>query len=151
MGNKTKNQHYIPESLLINFANGKEQVYEALVDKNKTYPTNISQSMSQRDTYEHPNLEINYLEKEFGRIETYLAPAIREIISNLESDCVNIDNIKKQVEGIMKEFLVFYYRSGALLREFSFDGLDESDKIPLMLEKIMNSKYLIELSEMMLD
>lgn len=147
MGNKTKNQHYIPESLLINFANGKEQVYEALVDKNKTYPTNISQSMSQRDTYEHPNLEINYLEKEFGRIETYLAPAIREIISNLESDCVNIDNIKKQVEGIMKEFLVFYYRSGALLREFSFDGLDESDKIPLMLEKIMNSKYLIELSE----
>jgi uncharacterized protein YchJ len=147
LGNQTKNQHYIPESLLINFANEKEQVYEALVDKNKIYQTNISQSMSQRDTYEHPNLEINYLEKEFGKIETYLAPAIREILSILESDFVNIDNIKNQVESNMKEFLIFYYRSGALLKEFSFDGLDESDKIHLMLEKIMNSKYLIELSD----
>lgn len=147
MKTKTKNQHYIPQSILANFANDKGQVSEALLQQKKIYSTNYRQSMSERHTYEHPDLEENYLENAFGKIESYFAPGMREIISNLESDSVNIEDIKKQVEIYMKDFLIFYYRSGALLKEFAFDGLNENDKIPLMWEKIMDSNYLTRLSE----
>lgn len=147
MKTKTKNQHYIPQSILANFANDKGQVAEALVQHKKIYSTNYRQSMSERHTYEHPDIEVNFLENAFGKIESYFAPGMREIISNLESDSVNIEEIKKQVEIYMKDFLIFYYRSGALLNEFAFDGLNENDKIPLMLEKIMDSNYLTRLSE----
>ena len=144
---KTKNQHYIPQSILVNFANNKGQLFEALVKQEKIYSTNYRQSMSERFTYEHPDLEVNLLENAFGKIESYFAPAMRKIISDLDSNSVSIDTIKMQADTFMKDYLVFYYRSGALLNEYAFDGLNVSVKIPLMLEKIIDSKYLSNLSE----
>ncbi|GAA0133398.1 hypothetical protein YSY43_02380 [Paenibacillus sp. YSY-4.3] len=147
MNTITKNQHYIPQSILANFANNKGKVFEILLKQKKIYPISYRQSMSERYTYEHPYLEENYLEKEFGKIESYFAPAMRKIIENLESDSNYIEDIKKQAETYMRDFFVFYYKSGALLNEYAFDGLHKDDKIPLMLEKIMNSIYLAELKD----
>ncbi|MBD8838888.1 DUF4238 domain-containing protein [Paenibacillus sp. CFBP 13594] len=143
----TKNQHYIPQSMLTNFANSKGRVFEVLLKNNNIYETSYRQSMSEKFTYEHPLLEGNYLENMFGKIESYFAPAMREIIAHLDSNLTPIEEIKKLVEKYMKEYLVFYYRSGALLNEFTFGGFSKEDKIPLMLEKIKDSNYLDKLSQ----
>ncbi|EGL19829.1 MULTISPECIES: DUF4238 domain-containing protein [unclassified Paenibacillus] len=146
MSNITKNQHYIPQSILSNFANNKGKVFEILLKNMNIYSVSYRQSMSERFTYEHPYLEDNYLEKKFGTLESYFAPAMRKIIESIESDSFNIQDIKKQSETYMRDFLIFYYRSGALLNEYTLGGLQKEDKIPLLLEKIFDSKYLIELS-----
>lgn len=146
MNTITKNQHYIPQSMLANFANSKGKVFEILLQSKNIYSISYRQSMSERFTYEHPYLEDNYLEKEFGKIESYFAPAMRRIIETLESEPIDIEVVKKQIETHMRDFLIFYYRSGALLNEYAFDGLLKEDKIPLMLEKILDSAYLTELT-----
>lgn len=154
MSNDVKNQHYIPQSILTNFANEKNQIIEALVDKGKSYPTNFRHSMSQRDTYEHPHLERNTLEKYFGEIESYFSPAMREIINLIkkyEQNTIEFDLVKKQVERYMSEYIIFYYRSGALLHEFSFEQLVKHRKIDLLLENIMNSKYIQQLSKTLIN
>lgn len=147
MSSITKNQHYIPQSMLANFANSKGKVFEILLKHKNIYSISYRQSMSERFTYEHPDLEDNFLENEFGKIESYFAPGMRKIIDNLNSDSINIEEIKKQAETYMRDILIFYYRSGALLNEYAFDGLHKEDKIPLMLEKILDSIYLAELRD----
>ncbi|ALA41829.1 hypothetical protein ABE82_10005 [Paenibacillus peoriae] len=151
MNTITKNQHYIPQSILTNFANSKGKVFEILLKHKNIYSISYRQSMSERFTYEHPDLEDNFLENEFGKIESYFAPGMRTIIEKLESDSLVIEDIKKQVETYMKDFLIFYYRSGALLNEYTFDSFSKQDKIPLMLEKIMDSSYLAQLSETIIN
>jgi len=51
------NQHYISQCLLKYFANSKGQVYEVMVEARKVYLTNYKNSMVERFTYEHPELE----------------------------------------------------------------------------------------------
>ncbi|NUU80071.1 DUF4238 domain-containing protein [Paenibacillus xylanilyticus] len=150
MSTVTKNQHYIPQSMLTNFANNKGRVYEVLLKNQNIYETSYRQSMSEKFTYEHPLLEGNYLENMFGKIESYFAPAMRQIITLLDSNIAPIEEVRELVEKYMSEFLVFYYRSGALLNEFAFGGFSKEDKIPLMLEKIRDSSYLKKLSETIL-
>lgn len=65
MSDIVKNQHYIPESVLQHFSS-KGRVYEVLLDEVKgPYQVPYRNSMSERFTYEHPNLPTNQLEKFF--------------------------------------------------------------------------------------
>lgn len=50
--------------------------------------------------------------------------------------------LKNSVEKYMREVIIFYYRSGALLHEFEFQRERKHDRIGLMLENIMNSPYI---------
>jgi len=143
------NQHYISQCLLKQFANSKNQVIETLVEVGKTYPTNYKNSMVERFTYEHPVLGKNRVERYFQRIEDYFGPAVEVIIKTIEKskdgNC-SFSDVKQQVSKYMREFLIFYYRSRALLTEFEFERTDKGDRVFLMLEKIMNSQYIKGLS-----
>ena len=151
------NQHYITQCILANFANNGSQVYEALVDEKKVYPTNYRNSMCERYTYEHSIIEVNSLEKYFGRIESYIGPAMKNIISIIEKyekgEC-DFADIRHLIERYMREFIIFYYRSGALLHEFSFDINDiknKEDRVLVMLGKLLNSRYIRLLSKTVIN
>ncbi|MBT2584252.1 DUF4238 domain-containing protein [Planococcus sp. ISL-109] len=150
MNQLVKNQHYIPRCVLKHFSNEKKQVFEASLSAKKVYPTNYSQSMSQRYTYEHPNLEVNKIEGFFSKIEDYFGPAIHDILNKIklfEEGKINVSELKIFVEKYIKEFLIFYYRSGALLHEFSFLLEDENEKISHLLDKILDSAYINDLGK----
>lgn len=145
-----KNQHYIPQTLLKHFANSKDQVYEGLVEVGKVYQTNFSQSMSERYTYEHPELEKNKVEKYFHKIESYIGSVVQgiiDIIEGYETGTNDFLEIKRVVIKYMREFIIFYYRSGALLTEFEAHRRNKEDRVFMMLENIMNSLYVKELSQ----
>ena len=144
----TKNQHYIPQSLLKYFSNNNK-IFEALVETGKIYPTNISKSMSARYIYEHSQLDTNEVENRFCQIEGLFKKEIDDILNLFIEHCSEDipDNICEKVEASMKRFLVFYYRSGALLTEFSFELETVEDSVLYMLEKILDAKYLILLAK----
>ena len=148
------NQHYIPQCLLKYFANSKDQVYEAMVEAGKVYPTNYRNSMVERFTYEHPELEKNKVEKYFHKIESYIGSAIHKIIDTIEKhemgDC-SFTEVKLAVCQYMREFIIFYYRSRALLTEFEFERKIKADRVFLMLHNVMNSCYIRELSETVIN
>lgn len=147
-------QHYIPKCVLSNFSNDKEQICEGLVVKNKIYQTSISNSMAERFVYEHSFIAINLLEKFFARIENYIAPAIGKIISTLEAFEANADEFNKvrtYFKKYIREFLIFYYRSGALLYEFGHDQNKREDRVLLLLRKLMNSEYIRVLGKTIID
>lgn len=145
----TINQHYIPQCVLKHFSNEKNQVIEALVDKKRMYIANYRNSMSERYTYEHPKLDKNRLERYFDRIENYFSIAIIDIIKKIEKyeqEQIEFKEVKMLIEKYMREFIIFYYRSGALLYEFSFMQEVKHHKINLLLQNIMNAQYIKQLS-----
>lgn len=147
---KVINQHYIPQCLLKYFSNAKGQVFEALVESSKVYTTNYRNSMSERYAYEHPDIEENKVEKYFSNIESYIGVAVQTIIDTIEAvekHELELEAAKHVVTKYLSEFIVFYYRSGALLTEFEFDRPDKSDRVLLMLDNILNSKYISELKQ----
>ncbi|MGG1654406.1 DUF4238 domain-containing protein [Paenibacillus sp. NRS-1783] len=150
MGGLVKNQHYIPQCVLARFSNEKSQVYEVLVDSERPpYITKCKNSMVERFTYEHPDIEKNQLEKYFSRIESYFGPAIVNIERMIDEHGIGEltnSQLKKSIEKYMREVIIFYYRSGALLHEFEFQRVRKQDRIGLMLENIMNSPYIKRLS-----
>jgi uncharacterized protein YchJ len=148
------NQHYISQCILKQFANSKDQVYETLVEAGKLYATNYKNSMVERFTYEHPDLEKNKVEKYFQKIEDYIGPAVYRIINTIEEyergEC-SFSEIKESVSQYMREFIMFYYRSGALLTEFEFERKVKVDRVFLMLQNVMNSHYIKELSKTVIN
>ncbi len=147
----TKKQHYIPQSLLTHFANENGQLFEMLAHNKKVFQTNIGDTMCENYTYEHDKLPVNTIEKFFSRIESHTAPAVIELLS-LINDVKNgkkeIDVIKTGLSKILGYLLVFYYRSGALLTEFS--SFNKQERVPLLSEKILNESYIAELAQMVL-
>ena len=104
--------------------------------------------MSETYTYEYDKLPINTIEKFFSEIEGEVSTGVAEIIDAIEEakfKKTNIEKVKNLVDQFLDRFLVFYYRSGALLTEFSFGNKDF--KIPLLSEKILNHQYINGLSE----
>ena len=101
--------------------------------------------MSDKYTYEHPFLEGNALENTFKGLEDVYIPRIKEILELLENN--RVADAKVIIESIMKYVLLFYYRSGAILYEFS-DGNDFSKEyvIDSMLGRVGDSRYLERLS-----
>ncbi|EMS73511.1 DUF4238 domain-containing protein [Ruminiclostridium cellobioparum] len=149
-----KNQHYIAQCLLKFFANSKDQVFEALVESGKVYSTNYKNSMVERFTYEHPALERNIVEKYFHKIESYIGDAVQRIIDTIEKHEIGecpFSEVKKALSQYMREFIIFYYRSGALLTEFEFERKIKADRVFVMLKKVMNSPYIRELSKTVIN
>ena len=147
-GQITKNQHYIPQSLLAHFADAKGKIFEVLVQSKKVFPTNISSTMCETYIYEHDKLPVNTIENYFAKIEGEVSPLVVELIESikkLKKQEVSIEVIKENVTKLLSNFLVFYYRSGALLTEFS--SVNKKDKIPLLSEKILDHDYINKLSE----
>ena len=146
--NITKNQHYISKALLELFIDG-ENLFETLVKNEKIYVTKAEKAMSEKYIYENKNLETNTIEKTFSKLEGQAVHKIREILHKLKGDDTDIDSLKHNIKKVMYFFLIFYYRSNALLTEFAFGK--EEHKIPSMLNKIFNHPYIKILSQKIFD
>lgn len=154
MSDDVKNQHYIPESVLKHFSSD-ERVYEVLVEGNKDpYVLKYRNSMSERYTYEHPELPHNQLEKFFQSIENGYAPAIVEtlrLIELYEKGEETIDSVKRHAQSHLHAILIYYYRSGALLHEFAFQTDKKESRISKLLDKLMNTSYIKNLANTLKD
>lgn len=146
----TKNQHYVPVFCLKNFTNSDGKLFETYLLKEikKVYPTNPIVAMSQKYTYEDPHLMKNSLENDFQQIESHVAPKIISILDELnkfENEEVGIHSIKSEIDDLMRFFIIFYYRSGALLTEFSSGN--KKFKVALLLDKLLNRSYIYNLAD----
>lgn len=138
-------QHYISQGILKLFSDNQKSVFEFNVHNNKIYREGISTTMSDKYTYEHPFLEGNALENAFKGLEDVYIPKIKEIIGMLDNNC--IEEAKTTIESIMKYILLFYYRSGAILCEFSdHEEFSKTEIINNMLQRIGNTRYLEKLA-----
>jgi uncharacterized protein DUF4238/SEC-C motif-containing protein len=143
-----KNQHYIPQALIRCFADENMNVFEVLLKSKKIYQTNTRNVMSEKFTYEHEGLSVNTIENYFAKIEADMVPKIKSIIEKINKykpGDGEFLKIKEDVDELLPIFVIFYYRSGAVLREFS--SIKKEDKIPLLSEKILNHDYINNLSE----
>lgn len=148
----TKNQHYVPQSLLRHFTNSDGKLFEVLLREKKIYPTNTDNSMCETFTYEHEKLPVNTIEKYLANIEGEVATQVKDLIQVIEKikeGKTDIASAKVIVEKTLRNFLLFYYRSGALLTEYS--SFKKEDKIPLMSDKILNHEYLDGLAGVVKD
>lgn len=150
MSSITKNQHYVSQCITREFANGKEKLFEALLDHQKVIATNCRDSMAESFTYEHSALKSNSLEHFFGKYETEMGVVLIELkekILQYEKGKTSINEIQALAGKHMKKFTLFYYKSGALLHEYQFELKEKEDRIPYLLQKISDSRYLNELSK----
>lgn len=144
----TKNQHYIPQSLLKHFSD-KGGLFEVLTFEKKVFPTTVGKTMCENYTYEHDQLPVNTVEKFFSRIEGITAPAVEELIEligDIKNGTTDIEKFKNKLSEILGYLLIYYYRSGALLTEFS--TFKETEKVPLLSEKILNESYIENLAKL---
>tara|TARA_B100000508_G_C11460470_1_gene279021 strand:+ start:1278 stop:2435 length:1158 start_codon:yes stop_codon:yes gene_type:complete len=147
----TKNQHYIPQSLLKHFSNDGK-LFEVLTQDKKIFPTTVGKTMCENYTYEHDQLPTNTVENFFSRIEGVTSPAVEELINlidDIKDDRKDIGEFKSRLSEILGYLLIYYYRSGALLTEFS--SFKETEKVPLLSEKILNEDYISSLAQLILD
>jgi len=148
----TKNQHFIPQCLLKNFASNKNLFFRVYLKEKKIKTAGLKNSMCKKFTYEDSRLPKNTVENYFQKIETNVAPKFEEIIKSInkykkgESDLLFV---KEQIYGIIPESIIFYYRSGALLKEFSSDH--SGYKIPNLLRKILHHPYINQLTKTIKD
>lgn len=138
-------QHYISRKLLELFSSNNKFVYEFNLNTKKIYSTGIGTTMSSKYTYEHPFLEGNRLEKAFKNIEDEYSPLIRDVVSALDNS--DIEKAKALIESAMPLVMLFYYRSGASLYEFS-DNHDfgQESVINRMLDRIADRRHLDKLA-----
>lgn len=146
----TKNQHYVTSALLKFFTNEDGKIFEFLVNNSskEPYSTIPDNAMSAKFIYEHKLLKINTLENAFANsIDGQLPKVVREVIDHIEESKTSGDlkAIHEKIKKSMELFLLAYYRSGALLTEFSTDG--DEKKIELMLRKILDIAYIKKLAE----
>ena len=146
----TKKQHYISQGLLKLFSDDGSHIYECLISSKKVYRTDIADAMEENYTYEHPLLEENTLEDAFATIEGNFIPQVDAIVNKLVSSENLTTDIYTQICQLLEIFLLFYYRSGAVLSEFCF-GVDDHDtkkrlRIRRLLEIITTRSYLKQLA-----
>ncbi|HRH23345.1 MAG TPA: DUF4238 domain-containing protein [Candidatus Magasanikbacteria bacterium] len=147
---RKKNQHYIPQFILDGFLNADDQVIELFIPKEAIYPTSPANAMTENHTYEHPDIQENSIEDLLSRIEDVTAPTVKRLRENAEAvdkGTMNITDLKKRAESLYKFYILSYYRSGALLAESSM--FKKEDKIPLLTQKIFDSRYIDALAETM--
>jgi hypothetical protein len=141
----TKQQHFISESLLKFFSEDQNKLFEFLVKTKTIFPTTVKKTMKLSYAYEHKDLPVNTVEKYYAKIETQVAPIISSLVDSLDKDDFSWIKFRSSLEGILPTLLKFYYRSGALLKEFS--TMQKDAVIPLLSEKILNDKYIERLSD----
>lgn len=138
-------QHYISQGLLKLFSQNKKFVYEFNLNNRRIYPEGISTTMSSKYTYEHPLLEGNTLEKAFKTVEDEYIPMVKDVIAILDNG--DITTAKALVEVALPLVLLFYYRSGATLCEFSdHNNFCKESVINNMLKRILDRRYLNKLA-----
>lgn len=149
-----KNQHYVSEGILKHFADTNKKAYEIYIPKKLISKKHISNTMSQNYVYEHPLLKKNSIEKSFGAIEDKVFPILDKLIIDIESgrkeDC---HYVMETIKGIFPLLLIFYFRSGALLNEYTFNSDTENlklDRVERMLTNIIDKQYLFKLSKTIL-
>ena len=146
----TKKQHYISQGLLKLFSDDGSHIYECLTSSRKVYRTDIADAMEENYTYEHPLLEENTLEDAFATIEGSFIPQVVAIVNKVVSSGKFTTDIYTQICQLLEIFLLFYYRSGAVLSEFCY-GVDDPDtkkrlRIRRLLEIITTRSYLKQLA-----
>ncbi len=146
-----KNQHYVSEGILKHFADTNKKTYEMYMPKKVISKKVISDTMSQNYVYEHPLLKKNSLEKTFGAIEDKVFPILDKLITAIDTDKKNdCPYVLETIKGILSFLLIFYFRSGALLNEYTFNSDAENlklDRVERMLVSIIDKQYLFRLSK----
>ena len=143
---QTKKQHYIPQSLLKLFVSGN-QIYEYRISAKKSYLTNISNAMCERNIYEHIELNTNTVENVLANTsDSRLPGAIKEVLINLENN--NVIGAKETIYKNLPDFVICYFRSGAVLTELrtSLKKNIEDKKIEKFLSIVGDRKYILSLS-----
>ena len=126
----TKKQHYVSQGILKHFADQQKKIYELFIDKSIVTKKSIVDTMSQNYVYEHSKIEKNSIEDLFAKFESKAFPLIDSLITEIEEYCRDGDNIipfKDKIDSIIPYVLLFYFRSGALLREYSMDAENPKD------------------------
>lgn len=146
----TKKQHYVSRGLLELFSINESQIYECNTIEGRLYKANLNNAMEERNTYEHPFLSNNLIENTFSEIESTFIPKLRSIVNNLRSQEPVAKDAYLNLSELFDVFLLFYYRSGAMLKEYSY-GFDSDNKrvaaVNRMLEIITLRNYLKQLAE----
>lgn len=145
MSSITRNQHYVSQCITREFANEKEKLFEVLLEHKKVIATNCRDSMAESFTYEHSDMETNTLEHFFGKYEAEMAVVLIELkekLLQLEKGTANLNEIHALASEHMKKFILFYYKSGALLHEYQFQLKEKEGRILHLLKKITDSRYL---------
>jgi uncharacterized protein YchJ len=154
MGKLTKKQHYISQCILANFANSKMYLYEALVEIGKVYKSTCENALCENLFYEHSLLKENSIEHYFQKIENDFGPTMKELINLLDS-AEDVGNkfikIKVYIKKLMQQFIIFYYRSGALAYEFSFERKTKDDRILMLIDKIADISYIRNLGHTIIN
>lgn len=142
----TKKQHYVSQGVLKHFADEHRKTYELFIDKNLVSKKSIVDTMSQNCVYEHPKIETNTIEDIFASFESKAFPVIDLLISEIDEDYKTERSIKKyeeKIKSIIPFVLLFYFRSGALLKEYSMDSENPKEvKVERMLLNIMDVGYI---------
>ena len=148
--NMTVNQHYISQGLISLFSENKKYVFEYNVQTGKTYRAAIRKTMSGKKIYEHSSLPGNTLEKFFKTIEDDYIPAIKSVVALLDKN--RIEDAKKAIKSLLPSFLLFYYRSGAILYELGYqNNLMQEQIVNKMLGRVSNYSYLNRLSNAIIN
>ena len=112
---------------------------------------NYNKTMAQNFVYEHPKLSTNYLEKLFSDIEDVYIPKIDSCIAKIEKEDlsgINYSQFILRVKEMLPIFMIFYFRSGALLYEYSFSSENPKlDRVERMILNIFDGRYLWGLCE----
>ena len=142
----TKNQHYVSRGILKHFADEHKKIFELYIEKKIISLKSIDKVMSQNYIYEHPALEVNSLEKFFSQIEDRLISWLDKVLIVLENEYENGCDCKKyilDIKRVMPLFLMFYFRSGAMLYEYSFSSQNPKiDRVERMIFNIFDDKYI---------
>lgn len=142
----TKNQHYVSRGILKHFADDRKKIFELYIEKEIISLKSIDKVMSQNYIYEHPALEVNSLEKFFSKIEDRLISWLDNLLIVLEGEYKNGGDCIKyifEIKKMMPMFLMFYFRSGALLYEYSFSSQNPKlDRVERMIFNIFDDKYI---------
>ncbi len=146
----TKRQHYISQGLLRLFSNDGMHIQECMVQKHEIHRQKISDAMKENYLYEYPLFETNALEDAFAEIESTFIPQVRAIVDDVLNNKKSAAEIFNQLNSILEIFLLFYYRSGAVLSEFCY-GITETEvrkqlRIRRLLEVITTRSYLKKLA-----
>lgn len=143
-------QHYISQGILRLFSENKKSVFEFNIQNDNIYRTGIRKTMSDTYTYEHPFLPGNALENAFKTIEDKYIPQMTGVVNILDSE--DVVTARKRVEELLEYILLFYYRSGAVLYEFSDNNeFEKAEVIENLLKRIMDLTYLNRLARTIIN
>lgn len=150
-----KNQHYISEGILKHFADNKKKTYELYIPKEIVSKKEINEVMSQNCVYEHPLLKKNFLEKSFKDIEDIVFPILDKLIEDINTTRKNdYQYVFETIRNMLPFLIVFYFRSGALLNEYTFDSDKEHvklDRVERLLTNIVDKQYIYGLSKTIIN